>query len=90
VQSILHRGEDARLMLAVEGVGTRSRRLRRCRICFLAPQRESTCGAGGQSDQTGSRCAEQATPGDGRRLLLRLDPCRARFGFSWLIAKVGR
>ena len=80
VQSILHRSENARLMLPVEGIGTRSRRLRLARSCLLAPQRESTCGAGSQPGQASSRGAEQAAPRD-RRPLARLGrvPCALRF-----------
>src|SRR5687768_3169173 len=41
VQSILDRGEDARLMLAVEGIGARSWQVRR-RCGLLASQRKTT------------------------------------------------
>lgn len=89
MQAILHRGEDARLMLTVEGVGTGSRRLRVGWGRFLAPERESTCRAHGQPGQTSSCYAEQTTSRDWRLLfLLRFDRCRTCFSLGGLITKV--
>ena len=84
MQSILDRGEDARLMLVVERIGTRTWRLR-CLSGLLTSQRIAAGGACSQSDKAGSCRAEQAATG--YRRPARVDGRGRGIGLR-LIAKV--
>ena len=78
MQSILHWSENARLVLPVEGIGTRSRRLRLDRSCLLAPERESTCGAGSRPARPAPAAPSRPRRETGGRWRVPAVPCAPR------------